>query len=88
MDEPEKSPAGNAAMIDLTQHNFRPDKFYTDHWVSQFGNVCTRAEAERIVEIEQLTQRARQLQDAPFVTREQRRENLKQGFELVRRGVE
>jgi hypothetical protein len=71
-------------MMNLTLHNFRPDKFYPDFWVSPLGTVCTREEAERIVENKLITEQVRENRDKPF---QRRKEMLKTGFEGLRRAA-
>lgn len=74
-------------MINPTLHNFRPDPFYPDFWVSSLGNVCTRQEAERIIELERISQEVRDARNEPLVTREQAKEMTKRRFEDVRRAA-
>ena len=67
-------------MIDLTLHNFRPDKFYKDFWVSTLGVVLTRPEAERLVTLDRMKERAREAKDKPMVRTLERLREMREGI--------
>jgi len=73
--------------VNLSDHNFHPDKFYKDHWVSALGNVCTRLEAERIVKLRLDSAQAKVDANLPLPARVTRGEMRRQGFEVMREAV-